>query len=194
MARMDPPSTETAALLAAVSKPIDAQGAAVTGQPASAPVTPEDVDPRYLAMLLAFEDRRFYSHIGVDPYALTRAGFEFVRYGRIISGGSTLTMQVARILDNNFKRSTSVKVRQIIHAIALESRFTKREILTLYLNLAPFGGKIKGVRAAALTISERRRSSFRWVRRLCSSPCRRHRRRAASTAISLPPAARAISY
>ncbi|MGZ5919509.1 MAG: transglycosylase domain-containing protein [Hyphomicrobium sp.] len=142
MARMDPPSTETAALLAAV---------AVTGQPASVPVTPEDVDPRYLAMLLAFEDRRFYSHFGVDPYALTRAGFEFVRYGRIISGGSTLTMQVARILDNKYKRSTSVKVRQIIHAIALESRFTKREILTLYLNLAPFGGKIKGVRAAALT-------------------------------------------
>jgi membrane peptidoglycan carboxypeptidase len=151
MARMDPPSGETAALLAAVTKPIDAQGAAVAGQPASVPVTPEDVDPRYLTMLLAFEDRRFYSHFGVDPYALTRAGFEFVWHGRIISGGSTLTMQVARILDNKYQRSTSVKVRQIIRAIALESRFTKREILTLYLNLAPFGGKIKGVRAAALT-------------------------------------------
>jgi penicillin-binding protein 1C len=152
MARMDPPSAETAAaLLAAVTKPIDAQGAAVAGQPASVPVTPEDVDPRYLTMLLAFEDRRFYSHFGVDPYALTRAGFEFVRHGRIISGGSTLTMQVARILDNKYQRSTSVKVHQIIRAIALESRFTKREILTLYLNLAPFGGKIKGVRAAALT-------------------------------------------
>jgi penicillin-binding protein 1C len=63
------------------------------------PARPEDVDPRFLAMLLAFEDKRFYAHPGVDLRALARAAFQAITNGRVISGGSTLTMQVARLLE-----------------------------------------------------------------------------------------------
>ena len=69
------------------------------------PVAAKDVDPRYLAMLLAFEDKRFRTHRGVDPYAIGRAAWLLVRHGRIVSGGSTLTMQVARLLAGEHERS-----------------------------------------------------------------------------------------
>ncbi|MBO0766058.1 MAG: transglycosylase domain-containing protein, partial [Hyphomicrobiaceae bacterium] len=109
-----------------------------------------DVDPRYLAMLLAYEDKRFRSHRGVDPLALARAGWLFVRHQRILSGGSTLTMQVARLLLGEHERSLSGKIRQALLALSLERRFSKDEILGLYLRLAPFGGNLEGVRAASL--------------------------------------------
>lgn len=114
-------------------------------------VNPEDVDPLYLKMLLTFEDRRFYSHFGVDPIALGRAALELVSRGKIVTGGSTLTMQVARILENNYRRTPAVKLRQIVRALQLEQTFSKQEILRLYLNIAPFGGHRKGVPAAALS-------------------------------------------
>lgn len=113
-------------------------------------LTPEQVDPRYLAMLLTFEDRRFYSHVGVDPLAIARAARDLILNQRIVSGGSTLTMQVARLLDNQYKRTPSVKLRQIIRAFQLERQLNKQQILGLYLALAPFGGRVKGVRAASL--------------------------------------------
>ncbi len=108
------------------------------------------VDPRYLAMLLAFEDKRFYGHSGVDVLALGRALWQLARHGRIVSGASTLTMQLSRLLDGGRERSAFAKIRQISRAFALERRFSKREILRLYLELAPMGGNIEGVRAAAL--------------------------------------------
>ena len=114
------------------------------------PFDPDRVDPRYLKMLFAFEDRRFYSHFGVDPVGLARAVRDLFVQQRIVTGGSTLTMQVARLLDNQYKRTASVKVRQIVRAIQLETLFTKREILSMYLALAPFGGRVKGVRAASI--------------------------------------------
>ena len=114
------------------------------------PFDPDRVDPRYLEMLFAFEDRRFYSHFGVDPVGLMRAVRDLFVKQRIVTGGSTLTMQVARLLDNQYKRTASVKMRQIVRAIQLETLLTKREILSLYLALAPFGGRIKGVRAASI--------------------------------------------
>lgn len=118
------------------------------------PVEVADVDPRYLALLTAFEDRRFERHGGVDPWALTRAGGQLIRHGRIVSGASTLTMQVARLLEpdaiGNGRRAARVKLRQMIRAIELERRLTKREILALYLRLAPFGGNLEGIRAASL--------------------------------------------
>jgi murein L,D-transpeptidase YcbB/YkuD len=113
-------------------------------------VDPDKVDPRYLRMLLAFEDRRFYSHNGVDPHGLLRAARDLVLNGRIVTGGSTLTMQVARLLDNQYRRTPAVKLRQIVRAIQLESTLTKNQILRLYLGLAPFGGRVTGVRAASL--------------------------------------------
>ncbi len=110
---------------------------------------PDAVDPRYLAMLFAFEDRRFYSHFGVDPIGIVRAARDLVVNGRIVTGGSTLTMQVARLIDNQYDRSPAVKLHQIVRAMQLERSLTKRQILGLYLALAPFGGRTKGVRAAS---------------------------------------------
>ena len=107
-----------------------------------------DVDPAYLEMLIAYEDKRFYSHNGVDLIALTRALGQALWNGRVVSGGSTLTMQVARLLENSGTGAWRGKIRQIRVALALERQLTKEQILTLYLNHAPFGGNIEGVRAA----------------------------------------------
>ncbi|WP_295400118.1 penicillin-binding protein 1C [uncultured Thiocystis sp.] len=114
------------------------------------PVSLDQVDPGYLAMLLAVEDRRFRAHAGVDPRALLRAAWQFMTNGRIVSGGSTLTMQVARLLEGESTRRLSGKLHQIRLALALERRLDKNAILTAYLTLAPYGGNLEGVRAAAL--------------------------------------------
>jgi penicillin-binding protein 1C len=113
------------------------------------PVGHDDVDPRYLAMLKAFEDKRFDSHHGIDPRAMLRAAGQMLLSGRIVSGGSTLTMQVARLLEPREERSVAAKLRQAVRAVELERRFGKSEILDLYLTLAPFGGNLEGVRAAS---------------------------------------------
>jgi penicillin-binding protein 1C len=113
------------------------------------PVTVADVDPRYLAMLKAFEDQRFERHHGVDPLALARAAGQMLAHGRVVSGGSTLTMQVARLVEPRPDRSLGDKLRQAAQAVKLDARLGKAEIATLYLSLAPFGGNIEGVRAAS---------------------------------------------
>ena len=109
-----------------------------------------DVDPRFFDMLFAYEDKRFHAHRGVDPLALARAAFQLVTSGRIRSGGSTLTMQVARLLEPRSGRNISNKLRQVVRAIEIERALTKDEILALYLDLAPYGGNIEGIRAASL--------------------------------------------
>ncbi len=108
------------------------------------------VDPTYLRMLIAYEDKRFYSHAGVDIRAALRAAFQALRYGHIVSGGSTLSMQVARLTESSGTGSWRGKLRQVRVALALERRLSKNEILNLYLTLAPFGGNLEGVRAATL--------------------------------------------
>ena len=113
------------------------------------PVTSEDVDPRYLAMLKAFEDKRFDQHHGIDPLGMLRAAGQMLINGRVVSGGSTLTMQVARLLEPREERTLSAKLRQAVRAVELERRFDKAGILDLYLTLAPFGGNLEGVRAAS---------------------------------------------
>ena len=112
--------------------------------------TRDDVDPRYLEALLAYEDRRFFAHHGVDPLAMGRAAFQFLSQGRVVSGGSTLTMQVARLLEPRQLRSLDAKIRQGLRAVQLEWALGKDEILKLYLTLAPYGGNLEGVRAASL--------------------------------------------
>ena len=145
MQRLGPPPIDRAGLL-----PGAAPGHARNTAEVRAALDPDAVDPRYLAMLFAFEDRRFYSHFGVDPVGIVRATRDLLLSRRIVSGGSTLTMQVARLLDNQYRRTPAVKLRQIMRAIQLESTLSKNEILSLYLGLAPFGGRTKGVRAASL--------------------------------------------
>src|SRR6201999_4565192 len=112
--------------------------------------TVRDVSPRYLALLKAYEDRRFDDHWGVDPLAMMRATVQLVSSRHIVSGGSTLTMQVARLLEPR-PRGLTTKLFQMLRAIQLEERYSKDEILSLYLTLAPFGGNLEGVRAASLS-------------------------------------------
>jgi penicillin-binding protein 1C len=108
------------------------------------------VDPGYLKLLLAYEDRRFWSHGGVDPLALGRAALQLVTRGHIVSGGSTITMQLARLIEPRRERSVYAKLRQIVRAVEIERQLTKDEILDLYLALAPFGGNLEGIRAASI--------------------------------------------
>ncbi|MDB5515030.1 MAG: Penicillin-binding protein, partial [Tardiphaga sp.] len=108
------------------------------------------VDPTYLDLLLAYEDRRFRSHRGVDPLALGRAAFQLVTEGHIVSGGSTITMQLARLIEPRQQRSIGAKLRQAVRALEIERQLSKDQILDLYLALAPFGGNLEGIRAASL--------------------------------------------
>ena len=111
--------------------------------------TRSEVDPRYVEALLAYEDKRFFQHRGVDPFAMMRAAFQLATHGRIVSGGSTLSMQVARLLEPRQRRSVDAKIRQVVRAIELELALSKDEILGLYLTLAPYGGNLEGIRAAS---------------------------------------------
>jgi len=110
----------------------------------------DDVDPKFLDMLLAYEDRRFWDHPGVDALALLRAAGQMVTNGRIVSGGSTLSMQLARLIEPRSGRNFASKLLQVARAIQIERRLSKREILDRYLTLAPYGGNLEGVRAASL--------------------------------------------
>lgn len=111
----------------------------------------QDVSPRYLALLKAYEDKRFDDHAGVDVIALSRAALQYLSAGHVVSGGSTLTMQVARLLEPPHTHGVAVKLFQMLRALQLEERYSKDEILSLYLTLAPFGGNLEGVRAASLS-------------------------------------------
>ncbi|MET3660864.1 penicillin-binding protein 1C [Aquamicrobium ahrensii] len=110
----------------------------------------DHVDPAFLDMLIAYEDKRFWDHSGIDLLALGRAALQFAGNGRIVSGGSTLSMQLARLIEPRANRSIAAKLRQIARAAQIERRLTKREILEYYLTLAPYGGNLEGVRAASL--------------------------------------------
>jgi penicillin-binding protein 1C len=114
------------------------------------PAQADGVDPRYLSLLIAYEDKRFRDHAGVDPAALLRAAGQMFASRHIVSGGSTLTMQVARLLEPRSERSLAAKARQIVRAVELERTLTKDEVLALYLSLAPYGGNLEGIRAASL--------------------------------------------
>ena len=112
------------------------------------PVRNEDVSPYYLEALLTYEDRWFYQHPGVNPMALGRAAWQNFTGGRVLSGGSTLSMQVARLLDPH-ARTVPGKLRQLWRTAQLEWHLSKAQILNLYLNRAPFGGTLQGVAAAS---------------------------------------------
>ena len=116
--------------------------------------TVDDVDPVYLALLKAYEDRRFDDHWGVDPLAAVRAAEQWISRGRIVSGASTLSMQAARLLEPDLfrigpRRTLGTKILQSARALQLEWRYSKREVLGIYLTLAPMGGNLEGVRAAS---------------------------------------------
>jgi len=108
----------------------------------------DQVSPDYIEALLHYEDRWFYYHPGINPMALLRATLQNLRAGYTVSGGSTLTMQVARIFDPH-PRTLRGKLHQAFRALQLEWHYSKDEILNFYLNYAPFGGPVEGVAAAS---------------------------------------------
>ena len=109
------------------------------------------VDAGFVDALIRYEDKRFFRHAGVDPLAMIRAAAQAaLAGGRTVSGGSTLTMQVARLLENSGTGRWSGKLRQMRVALALERRMSKAAILDLYLQHAPYGGNLEGIRAATL--------------------------------------------
>ncbi|HEX6612269.1 MAG TPA: transglycosylase domain-containing protein, partial [Rhodanobacteraceae bacterium] len=112
------------------------------------PVTVKQVSPLYLQALLTYEDRWFWKHPGVNPYALARGALGGLLHGHVVSGGSTLTMQVARIIEP-IPHTVGGKFVQILRALQLEAHLSKMQILDIYLNRAPFGGNIEGVEAAS---------------------------------------------
>lgn len=113
------------------------------------PVTLDDVDPHYAQALLAVEDQRFFEHGGVDAVAVVRALVSNVLAGRVVSGASTITMQLVRVREPR-PRTFSSKVVEAFRALQLEARYDKRRILEAYLQYIPFGRNLEGVEAASL--------------------------------------------
>ncbi|AOB33768.1 penicillin-binding protein [Bordetella sp. H567] len=117
------------------------------------PVQASDVSPLYLQTLLAYEDRWFRWHPGINPVAMARAAAQWLMSGHIVSGGSTLTMQVARLIDPALagrpSHSVGAKMRQVLRAVQLELHYSKDEILAMYLSRAPMGGIVEGTEMAA---------------------------------------------
>ncbi|MEL7043052.1 MAG: penicillin-binding protein 1C [Pseudomonadota bacterium] len=109
----------------------------------------DEIDPTFVDALLEVEDKRFWSHGGVDWVGMTRAVLTSLQAGKVVSGGSTITMQTARLLEPRPNRTVGAKLVEIWRAHQLEWRLSKQEILELYLTLTPYGGNIEGVRAAS---------------------------------------------
>jgi penicillin-binding protein 1C len=110
---------------------------------------PQNVPAKFREAIVHFEDKRFFYHPGVDPLALARALYLNISRGHVVSGGSTLSMQVIRLSRKNSNRSYVEKLIEMILAFRLELSYSKEEILTLYAAHAPFGGNVVGLEAAA---------------------------------------------
>src|SRR5215471_4257266 len=124
----------------------------------------EDVSPSLVTALVAFEDKRFYQHMGIDVSALARATWQNLRRGRVVSGASTITMQVARLLNPTRRSGTLTgKLVQMWRALQLEWYLSKQEILELYFNLAPYGKNIEGVTAASWLYFRKPPATLQWT-------------------------------
>jgi penicillin-binding protein 1C len=109
----------------------------------------DEIDPIFIEALLEVEDKRFWSHGGTDWVGMARAVISSAQAGRVVSGGSTITMQTARLLEPRPNRTIGAKLAEIWRAHQLEWRLSKREILELYLTMTPYGGNLEGIRAAS---------------------------------------------
>ncbi|EIC22670.1 penicillin-binding protein 1C [Thiorhodovibrio frisius] len=143
------------------------------------PLRLKDIDPQLIDLLLVWEDRRFFTHHGVDWAAMVRALTQMLGEGRIVSGGSTLSMQLVRLLEQSHTRSLSGKWQQVLGALALERSASKTEILQAYLQHAGYGGNLEGVRSASLAYfgKEPRRLSAAEAALLVALPQSPERRR-----------------
>ncbi|MDR3094964.1 MAG: penicillin-binding protein 1C [Bacteroidales bacterium] len=123
----------------------------------------DTVSRKYAQALILFEDKRFYHHPGVDVFALARALRQDIAKRKIVSGGSTLSMQVIRLMQNNPPRTILQKIKEIILATRLEIRCSKEEILSLYAANAPFGGNVVGLSAASWRYFGREPDKLSWA-------------------------------
>ncbi len=123
----------------------------------------DSVPVKYEKCLLNFEDKYFYYHPGINPVSLLRALFQNIKANRIVSGGSTITMQVCRMARKQKSRSLKNKLIEMLWAINLELRFSKKEILNLYASHAPFGGNVVGLDAASWRYFNRPASELSWA-------------------------------
>lgn len=114
------------------------------------PIPLERMNPQLIQATIAAEDERFFQHCGVDPVALLRAICQDISAGKVVSGGSTLTMQVCRMMDNR-PRTWQSKIIEMFRSLQLERIYDKNQILETYLNMAPYGRNLRGVQAAAWT-------------------------------------------
>ena len=112
------------------------------------PANFENLNKTYLEMLIEYEDKRFYKHIGFDPFAISRATFQYLKNREIHSGASTITMQLVRMLEPK-DRNIFSKMSEVIKAVQLELKYSKKEILEMYLTLTPYGANIEGIEAAS---------------------------------------------
>lgn len=117
----------------------------------------------YTIALIHYEDKRFMSHPGIDPLAILRAFYLNLTAGRVVSGGSTITMQLARMIEGNRGRTWWQKLQELHLALRLETQLSKPEILTLYAANAPMGGNTVGIEAAAWRYFGRRLSELSWA-------------------------------
>jgi len=123
----------------------------------------EKIPEKYFKAVLQFEDQRFYLHPGVDPLAVARALWQNLRAGEVKSGASTITMQLARLVEKNRRRSLEQKIREAILALRLEFHFSKKEILSLFADQAPFGRNIVGINAASWFYFGRSPEDLSWA-------------------------------
>ncbi len=121
------------------------------------------VPDKFKEAIVLYEDKRFYNHLGVDPISIGRAIKQNFGAGKIISGGSTLSMQVIRLARKNKSRTVFEKLIEVILATRLEFRYSKKEILALYASHAPFGGNVVGIEAACWRYFGRPQDELSWA-------------------------------
>ncbi len=121
------------------------------------------VPEKFATSIVSFEDKRFYHHFGVDPLAIARAARLNLKAGHVVSGGSTLSMQVIRLAAHNPQRTFLTKLVEAIRALRLETRYSKQQILALYASYAPFGGNVVGLEAASWRYFGRSPERLSWA-------------------------------
>ncbi|MCR4822571.1 MAG: penicillin-binding protein 1C [Treponema sp.] len=129
----------------------------------------KDIPPFIQQAFISAEDRHFYSHHGIDFLALFRALFQNASQGRTVSGASTITMQLAKIIGKNQKRNIFSKINEAFNALRLETRLSKEEILELYLNNLPFGFNTEGITSGAKTFFSKELSQITEIEAYCLS-------------------------
>lgn len=122
----------------------------------------DSLSPKFIQALVTFEDKRFFSHAGVDVRAMARAIRQNMQAGSVVSGGSTLTMQTIRLARKNKRRTFLEKSIEVVLATRLEFRYSKEQILELYASHAPFGGNVVGVEAACWRYFGRSMQELSW--------------------------------